>query len=230
MGSAANGNWFGRARRTTAMEAVLFDMDGVIVDSERYWPEYEEERILPAADLSGAEPGDTTGMNYKEICGYLTENYDTAVGADELQGIDEECAADIYTERAELMDGFRDLCGTLRDRGVRVAIVTSSPPDWIEMVCDRFDLTGFDATISAEEIDGPGKPEPDIYRRAAEAVGVDPADCIAVEDSVHGVASATAAGTTCIGYRGGSDRDLDLSAADAVVDGPQELRAELLAR
>ena len=212
------------------IEAVLFDMDGVIVDSERYWAEYEEERILPAAEVSGLDPGEITGMNYKEIAEYLTENYDAAVGTDELQAIYEECAAELYTERADLMDGFRDLCGTLRDRGIRLAIVTSSPPEWIEMVRDRFDLTGFDATVSAEEIDGPGKPEPHIYRHAAEAVGVDPADCVAVEDSTNGVASATAAGTACIGYRGGSDRTLDLSAADVVVDGPQELRAELLAR
>ena len=77
---------------------------------------------------------------------------------------------------------------------------------------------------------GPGKPEPDVYRHAADELGVDPAECVAVEDSTHGVASATAAGMTRIGYRGVDAKERDLAAADSAVDGPQELRAALLAR
>jgi HAD superfamily hydrolase (TIGR01509 family) len=212
------------------MEAVLFDMDGVIVDSERYWAGLEEERIFPTAGVADVSAEEITGMNYREVYDYLDANYDVAVEREEFLAIYEESAREIYTERAALMDGFRDLCGTLQDRGVRLAIVSSSPAEWIEMVSERFELTGFDAVVSAEGVDGPGKPEPHIYRHAAEELAVDPADCVAVEDSMHGIQSATAAGMTCIGYRGADAKDPDRSAADAVVDGPQDLRAELLAR
>jgi beta-phosphoglucomutase-like phosphatase (HAD superfamily) len=94
------------------------------------------------------------------------------------------------------------------------------------MVCDRFDLR-FDAVVSAEEVDGPGKPEPHVYHHAADELGVSSIDCVAVEDSVPGVQSATAAGMTCVAYQpeGGN---LYLSAMERVVGGPDELRAELL--
>ena len=65
-----------------------------------------------------------------------------------------------------------------------------------------------------------GSAEPDVYRHAADELDIDPAECVAVEDSTHGVASATAAGMTRIGYRGVDAKDFDL-AADSAVDGPQ---------
>lgn len=205
-------------------------MDGVIVDSERYWADLEGEEIFPAAGIAGVSTAEITGMNYREVYDYLDANYDVATEREEFLTIYEESARELYTERVALMDGFRDLCGTLRDRGTRLAIVSSSPADWIELVRERFELTGFDAVVSAEHVDGPGKPEPHIYRHAAEKLGVSPTECVAVEDSTHGIESAMAAGMTCIGYRGAGAKDLDRSAADAVVNGPQELRAELLAR
>ena len=212
------------------MDAVLFDMDGVIVDSERYWADFEANEIFPAAGVSNVSTEEITGMNYREVYDYLDAHYDVAIERDEYLARYEETAHEVYTERVALMDGFRDLCGTLRDRGTRLAIVSSSPTDWIALVRDRFELTGFGAAISAEEVDGPGKPEPHIYRHAAEKLGVSPTECIAVEDSTHGIQSAKSAGMACIGYRGAGAKDLDRSAADVVVSGPQELRAELLAR
>ena len=210
--------------------AVLFDMDGVIVDSERYWARIEEERIFPAAGVLDIRAAEITGMNYREVYDHLDDEYDVTIDREAFLDIYEEAAREVYTDRAALMDEFRDLRGTLRDRGTRLAIISSSPPEWIDLVCDRFELTGFDATVSAEEVDGPGKPEPDVYRHAADELGVDPAECVAVEDSTYGVASATAAGMTCIGYRSADAKDFDLAAADSAIDGPQELRAALLAR
>lgn len=213
------------------MDAVCFDMDGVMVDSERYWVEVEAERIFPKAGVADVDVSEITGMNYREVYEYLEETYGVDVEREEFLDIYEESAREIYSERVALMDGFRDLCGTLRDRGKRLAVVSSSPPDWIETVCDRFELSMFDEIVSAEEVEGPGKPEPHIYRHAANELGVNPDECVAIEDSTHGVESATSAGMACIGYRGQEEgKALDLSAADVVVSGPQELRAELLAR
>jgi len=210
-------------------KAVLFDMDGVIVDSERYWVELEEEEIYPAVVAEEVDTEETTGMNFREIYDYLDDNYETTASKEEFVERYEEAAREIYAELVELMDGFRELLVDLREDGRRVALVSSSPHNWIDRMLDRFDLRGdFDEIISAEEIDGQSKPEPDVYEYAAEKVGVDPEEAIAVEDSENGVKSAKAAGLVAVGYRNQSDADLDLSEADAVAESPEELREILL--
>lgn len=204
-------------------DAVLFDMDGVLVDSERYWVPAEREEILPAA-VAGDPPavGEITGMNYREIYEYVAEHYDTTLDREAFLALYDETASEIYGERVSLLPGLPDLLDDLDAADVRTAVVSSSPHDWIDRALDRFDLRGrFDAVVSAEDLDAPGKPAPRIYEHAAGRVGVAPAACLAVEDSEHGVASAVAAGATVVGYRSGADDDLDLSGADVVVDDPE---------
>ena len=209
--------------------AVLFDMDGVIVNSERYWVEMEHGEILPAAVDGSPDTTETTGMNFREIYDYLEARHEMTESKDEFVARYEEAARDIYGEKVELQAGFRDLLAALREDGRTVALVSSSPHDWIDRMLDRFDLREeFDHIISAEEIDGKSKPEPDVYEYAAEQVGVAPEECVAVEDSTNGVRSAKAAGLYAVGYRNQSDEELDLSAADDVAASPEELREILL--
>ena len=210
--------------------AVLFDMDGVIVDSERYWHDAQPEHIFPAT-LAGGYPDldETTGMNYREIYDYLDANYETKIDKEEFIEIFDETAREIYRERVSLLDGFHELRADLAGNDIGVAIVTSAPTAWHEIVTERFDIA-VDETISADDIDGPGKPAPDIYEHAAGVVGVDPAACLVVEDSKNGVDAGKAAGMTVIAYRSGPNDDTDLSAADVVVEGAAELRAEIRRR
>ncbi|MFC7043443.1 HAD family hydrolase [Halonotius sp. GCM10025705] len=211
-------------------QAVLFDMDGVIVDSERYWHDAQPEHIFPAT-LAGEYPDldETTGMNYKEIYDYLDANYEPKISKAEFIEIFDETAREIYRERVSLLDGFHDLRAELGGNDITVAIVTSAPPAWHEIVTERFDIT-VDETISAEDIDGDGKPAPDVYEHAAGVLGIDPADCLVVEDSKNGVESGKRAGMVVIAYRTGPNSETDLSAADVVADGPEELHAEIRRR
>jgi HAD superfamily hydrolase (TIGR01509 family) len=210
-------------------KAVLFDMDGVIVNSERYWVEIEEEEILPSAVEGSADTSETTGMNFREIYDYLEERNEMTATKDEFVEQYEEAAHDIYGEKVDLQTDFRDLLADLREDGRTVALVSSSPHDWIDRMLDRFDLReAFDRVISAEEIDGKSKPEPDVYEYAADEVGTTPEDCIAVEDSTNGVKSAKRAGMQVVGYRNQSDDELDLSEADEVAESAEELRRILL--
>jgi len=210
--------------------AVLFDMDGVIVDSERYWHAAQPEHIFPAT-LAGEYPDldETTGMNYREIYDYLAANYETKISKEEFIDIFDQTAREIYRERVSLLDGFHDLCEELTANGVTVNIVTSAPPAWHEIVTERFDIA-VGEPISAEDIDGDGKPAPDVYEHAADVLGIDPSDCLVVEDSKNGVEAGKRAGMTVIAYRSGPNDDTDLSAADVVVDGPEELHAEIQRR
>jgi HAD superfamily hydrolase (TIGR01509 family) len=212
------------------MTAVLFDMDGVLVDSEDYWIEREREDIFPEVVADGPiPPAEITGMNYREMFEYLDEHYDVTVDRETFLGIFDRTAREIYTEAADLLPGVEPLLADLHAAGHRTAIVSSSPHDWIDLVIDRFDLDDFDAVISAETVDR-GKPAPDVYAYAAETLAVDPAECIAVEDSEHGVEAAVRAGMTVIGYRTGADENVDLSAADVVVETPDALRSAILDR
>jgi len=169
-------------------------------------------------------------MNYREIHGYLDDNYGEHLDIDReaFEAYYEDAAVDLYSERVELIEGFETLADDLRDRGVRTAVVSSSPLDWIGIVVDRFEIDEhFDALVSGNEIDGPSKPEPEVYEIAAAEVGVDPADCVAVEDSENGVEAANRAGMTSVGYRTEINQGMDLSQADHVAEGPEELRGLL---
>lgn len=214
------------------MQAVLFDMDGVLVDSEDYWVELETEEILPAAvpDQHVAET-EITGINYREIYDYLDEHYDVAIEREEFVAYYEDAAEDIYGDRVALLSGFEPLVDDLRTAGCAVGVVSSSPREWIGIVCDRFGIEeSFDEIVSAEQIDGASKPSPGVYEHAADRIGVDPAECVAVEDSENGVEAANRAGMTSVGYRTAINREMDFSTADVIAEGPDELRSVLRAR
>ena len=210
--------------------AVLFDMDGVMVDSERYWHNEQPEHIFPKA-LEGEQPNldETTGMYYKEIYDYLDEEYETKISKDEFVDIFDEVAQDIYHNRVELLDNFHEIRGELADREVPVAIVTSSPSSWHDIVIERFDIS-VDEVITAENLEADGKPEPDIYEKAAEIVDHPPENCLVIEDSKNGIKSAKRAGMFVIGYRREHNAETDLSEADVVTDSPDTLQAASLER
>lgn len=213
------------------MDAVFFDMDGVLVNSEDFWIELEREEVLPTVVPNDSVPiEEVTGIFYEELYDVLDEKYDVAVDYDEFVSLYDGTAEDIYGEQVELTDGTRELIQELRDAGVPVGMVTASPPEWYDIVLERFDLADlFDTVVSAADLDGPGKPEPTIYERAAEQLGVDPDRSLAVEDSHHGTTAASRAGMTVVGFgvgeaAGGTEN------ADLVAEMPEELREHVLAQ
>jgi HAD superfamily hydrolase (TIGR01509 family) len=209
------------------VDAVLFDMDGVLVDSERFWHAFEDEWVFAEATRGTPAREEVTGRNYREMYDYLTERYGTTVSKEEFVArYDEHAMEVVYRDGVELMDGAEELFDDLRAR-VKLAIVSSAPRAWISVVRDRFDLGPLDLVLSGEDIDEPGKPEPYIYERAARELGLAPGDCVVVEDSYNGVRAASRAGTYCVGYRTAQNPDTDLSAADEVCAGPAELRRAL---
>lgn len=205
------------------------DMDGVIVDSERHWVPLENERILPQTVASGeVTASEITGMNVTDLCAYLDTEYGTTMNEAEFIGLYDEVAEELYTERVALQDGFEGLCEHLHKQDIVVAIVSSSPRRWIRFVLDRFALHELiDEVVSAEDIDGSSKPAPDIYQYAASQLTIPAEQCVAVEDSAHGIAAANAAEMYSLGYRTDVNADQDLAAADRVVAGPVELRNHL---
>lgn len=209
------------------MSAALFDMDGVLVDSEEYWHDFERELLEEVVEGEPPSLDSIMGMPYREIYDHLEETVDVAIDRRDFLRRYDEAATAIYAERVSLLDGFPDLRDELRARDVPVAIVSSSPHDWIGAVTARFELD-LDGAWSVDDVDAPGKPAPHVYEHAAGEFGVAPADCVVVEDSRNGVLAGSRAGATVIGYRAEHNPDQDLSAADVVVEGPAALGEEIL--
>lgn len=212
------------------MDAVCFDMDGVVVDSEDFWIPWETAELFP--DLVPDDDVDVeeiTGMNYRDIYEYLATTYDVAMDRETFLAWYDQRATEIYGEEVALLEGFQSLLATLRERGVAVALVSSSPRHWIDIVVERFDLS-FDAVVSADAVDVAGKPDPDIYEHACERLGVSPAETLAVEDSRHGIEAARRAGTHVVGFKHGDDDETDRERADYVARSPADLRASVLNR
>jgi len=212
------------------MDAVCFDMDGVLVNSEDFWIPREVDELFPRLlPDERVDVEEITGMNYRDIYDYLAENYAVAMDRDEFLAWYDGAAEDIYGEDVTLLPGATDLVDDLRERGVRVALVSSSPPHWIDVVLERFPLS-FDAVVSADSVDVPGKPDPDIYEYAADQLGVAPAATVAVEDSGHGIEASSRAGMHVVGFRHGEQDDTDRSGADYVAASPADLRDHLRSR
>lgn len=209
--------------------AVVFDMDGVIVDTEQYWIE-EEADILATALPEGhdVDPHDITGINVHEQYEMLSTEYDVLVDQDEYFRLFDSKAESVYA-RADLMPGFHDLLDALESRQLPLGVCTSSYPRWIDIVFEANDLEGrFDAVLSAADEPVPGKPEPDLYERIAEELGVDPSAMVVVEDSENGVAAAAASGAYTVAYATNAHDGTDHSPADEVVETPERLRERLL--
>lgn len=198
------------------MKAVVFDMDGVIVDSEARWIEVEAEFLRARVPGWRDEHHHRlTGLGVEDIYHFLVREYDMPMGKVEFLDHSDETARKVYLERADCAEGFLDFARGLKHRGVRTAIASSAPERWIRMVVDRFALSPLlDAVVSADDVGGRTKPQPDIYLEAAARLELPTGECLAIEDTAVGLLAAKRAGLKTAGYRTPHNREQDLSAAD----------------
>jgi HAD superfamily hydrolase (TIGR01509 family) len=180
------------------IEAVVFDMDGVLIDSEPVW---ERVRRGLVASRGGHWPADAQnrlmGMSTAEWAAYIAADF--GVGLTPAQVAEQviTAMAASYVEHLPLLPGATDAVRALAARWP-LGVASSSPRSLIETVLAAADLTAaFAATVSSEEVPH-GKPAPDVYLAAAARLSVSPASCAAVEDSSNGLRSAAAAGFTVI--------------------------------
>jgi HAD superfamily hydrolase (TIGR01509 family) len=213
------------------LEAGIFDMDGVLIDSEPFWREAEIEVFgRHGLHLTDADCMQTTGMRIQEVARYWFERRPWNGPAPEI--LAEDILLGVIRrvqERGAAMPGARDAVRLLRSLGLRLALASSSAPPLIEAVLECLDLDrGFEAVCSAEG-EARGKPYPDVYLAAAAKLGIAPPDCLAIEDSIAGVQAAKAAGMKCLAVPLPELRDDPrYQAADAVIDSLQRIDKPLL--
>lgn len=212
------------------MDAVIFDMDGVIVDSEIHWKTTEGfflQSIIPGWDIDDQDK--IIGLAVHDVYKLLVDTYQLQKTKAQFLELYQEMANEIYGQKVSLIEGFRELLSILNKHNVPVALASSSPKTWIDIVLQRFNLLeSFQVVVSADELGGEGKPSPAIYLRTAKRLGVRPERCMAIEDSKNGVLSAKNAGMFCIGFRNGFNDEQDLSGADRIIHRFDELNWQTL--
>ena len=204
------------------LEAVVFDFDGLIIDSE--WVIYESavRAFALHGHLLSVEAWSTVvGTNdtdhpdgWDRLCRRLGITFDRA---------DYEAA---YTaqdrsnrDSLPLLPGVQELVEELAGAGVAMAIASSSSRGWLDRHIGRLGLESrFGALVGADMVGGVGKPAPDVYLRACADISADPRRSVALEDSAHGVAAARAAGLATVAVPSRITSHHDLSGADLVVD------------
>ena len=187
------------------IQAVLFDMDGLLVDSEPLWFEAEMavmERL--DGDWTHADQLALFGGSLRKSAAYLLARGRREATVDEVADWLVGTMAGLVAERElTLMPGALELLGQVRTARVPTALVTSSERVIARAVLARLAGHGveFGTTVCAEDV-SQHKPHPEPYQRAASLLGADPARCVALEDSPNGVAAAEAAGCVTVAVPG----------------------------
>ncbi len=205
------------------LAAVVFDFDGLILDTE--WAIFESARV--AFELHGhtlsveawstiiGTNGDDDGEWWDTVCaaagvtGFEQAHFETAYEAQDRSSRDS----------LPPLPGVVALIGDLEGAGVALGVASSSSRAWLDRHLSRLGLAEHFATlVGADVVGGVGKPAPDVYLRACADLGADPARSVALEDSAHGATAAKAAGMTVVAVPSRITRYNDFGHADLVVD------------
>jgi len=213
-----------------APTAVIFDLDGLILDSET--PEvlaWQATYARYGLDFPIASWLRNVGRNDRPWDPYAPfRARHSPAPPEEVAALWQAQHDALIQECFRPLPGVVPLLGTLKRSGVRTAVASSSRRAWISRVLAELDLQAhFDAAAGGDEVRR-AKPAPDVYLLAALRLSVPPEACVALEDSVNGVQAAKAAGMVCVAVPSPLTRQLDFSAADLVVTSLEDLAIETI--
>lgn len=220
----------GQMNDNSTTYAIIFDMDGVLIDTHQAhyesWLVMTEEAGL---SFSYEDFRRTFGRTSREIIVHFWG--ETGLSDADVARMDD--AKEVAFRRIikadfPAMPHARELLKELHEAGFAMAVGSSGPPENVQLVVDQFDARDlFGALVTATDVTE-GKPDPQVFQIAAERLGVPPERCVVIEDAVHGVEAAHRAGMTAVGLAADQEAFEALSAADLVVDSLDKLSAEKL--
>jgi len=212
------------------IEAIIFDMDGTLVDTEPFNSEIEKCQFrLNQIPVSDEEHQKYLGTASDVMWMEIAERHNLQIPVDELieQNRTESLRYFNEIEEIPVMPGLVDLLEKMQTRKYPMAVASSSTPEMIDLILHKTNLKKyFQVLVSAEEA-GKSKPEPDVFLLAARKLGIDPKNCMVIEDSKNGIAAARAAGMSCIAYQGPGTDPQNQKEADSIIQNFSQLEMML---
>ncbi len=184
-----------REKILDGVDAVIFDMDGTIVDSMWIWKGVDNEFFDNyQIDSSGYDDSEIDGLGFTETAEFFKERYRMAASVEEIKDFWNDMALDKYRSQTELKPGVREFLALLRSRGILIGISTSNSRLLVdEFLSCRGVSDCFDAITTVCDVNA-GKPSPDVYLATAEKLGVSPERCLVFEDIPMGILAGKNAG------------------------------------
>ncbi|WP_323789944.1 HAD-IA family hydrolase [Psychroserpens sp.] len=208
-------------------KAVLFDMDGVIVDTEplhhsAYYQMFNDVNI----EVSDALYASFTGQSTFEICKHLVSHFNLPLTPHTLVGIKRDRFKYLFDTDTSLalIDGVLDLIKDYHANGMTLVLASSASMENINRIFKRFDLDKyFKAKISGADLEA-SKPHPEIFIKAAELSEHNPNECFVIEDSTNGITASKAANIFCIAFKSPHSEGQDYSKANVIIDNFNEIK------
>jgi HAD superfamily hydrolase (TIGR01509 family) len=177
------------------LQAVIFDMDGVLADSEPHWDEIDADLLREqGVEYNGEHKAQVLGKSFPLALEFYRREYSLTPTAAELAPRRAAIAAAYYATSIPIFPAAPEVLQSLRDAKLRIGLATSSVGALARPFLERHGLSAyFDIVVSGEEVER-GKPYPDIYLRAAQELGVAPQHCLVIEDALSGAQAARDAG------------------------------------
>lgn len=181
------------------IKSVIFDMDGLLVDSMAHWLELDRYIFKECGlELTQDMIQHMTGRSEKENISWLKVEHGLDLSEHYL-GQRRTMVDDIYNNKTQPMPGVLNLLNRIAKSSYKQAIASGAPLRSVKTVVDRFGWQdNFSALVSAEDVGHVGKPDPSVFLYTAEKLGIDPKDCVVFEDAENGVVAAKRAGMKCI--------------------------------
>lgn len=211
-------------------QAIIFDLDGLLIDSETFW--YEAEKIhfrKVGLELSDADCLLTAGLRVDVLTRYWYERHPWPLppSIDDLAMAMNDYVIEAIRTRGQLLPGAGEAVRFAHSLGVKIGLASSSHLNLVESALEAFSLRQYFHVISSSEHSGYSKPHPGVYLQAAEELGVRPESCLAIEDSINGLIAAKAARMKCLVVPGhGLEQDPRFILADYRIDSLAQFTAD----
>ena len=176
-------------------KAVLFDLDGTLVDSMGVWGQIDVEYLsMHGYEVPEGLQQEIEGIPFTEVAVYFRRRFQLADSLEEIMQTWLDMAMDKYCHEIPLKKGTQEFLSFLSEKGIHMAVVSSNHLELIRACLEAHQIAGyFPVIITADDVEK-GKPEPDVYLEAARRLGVKPEDCLVFEDIVPGIMAGKNAG------------------------------------
>lgn len=210
------------------LKAIIFDMDGVIIDSEPLHFKLEKEILEElGGNITTEEHSTFVGTTDYHMWSVFKKQFNIGLPIDELTQIKRKRFNE-NIHKIELIDGFWDFFKKVHNEGRPLALASSNNRRAVDLIVEKFNLDKYLKVIMSGEDVKEGKPSPEIFLKTAEKLGISPSDCVVIEDAENGILAAKSAGMKCVGLASSNSGNQNLYKADLVVDSFDKIDLGLL--